>query len=229
MTKEDDTQIPDRERRFMDSPKKRIFAGALLTILLGAIGSGIWDIIFRPSLNRAGSLVTRLSQHADNAVFTTAALNPLPLPSLIILMLIIFIPLVFAINHMMDAFFKFRFEDALDKWHKEKLHATGKQEMKRKLRLLYRVLHFFQGIIMISIFLASFAGFQIVNEAILVWRVFHQNLAICVPVVSAEQQTTLQSQFVVMKTRKDFKKIVNTLDQKAKEGNLQLEWYKKKS
>jgi hypothetical protein len=68
---------------------KKWIIGAALTILLGAIGSGVWDVLAKPGL---GWLVTSVlkvagffSQAITDLPYSSAALDPSTMPSVILL------------------------------------------------------------------------------------------------------------------------------------------------
>lgn len=229
MTQEENDQVPDLESRLNPGRMRKYILAGVLTVILGAIGSGIWEVIFRPSLNHAGSLVTRLSEQADNAVFTTAALDPLPVPALFTLLILAQIPMMIAMFFLLDAFLKYPLRDAFDRWHKKTTRQKGQEEARRIRRKVHRRVALFGSVYFIALYAASYAGFSILNEGVLVSRVFHRNLAISLPVLSSEQHSYLLAQFASMKTRKDFQNLVDKLDQYARSGNVRLEWYKKKS
>src|SRR5205807_1241025 len=71
------------------------------TIILGAIGSGVWDSLAKPGLSRFGRIilntVTLGSESARDSAYSSAALDPTPIAPLLIILILSFIPLVIAI------------------------------------------------------------------------------------------------------------------------------------
>jgi len=82
--------------------------GALGTLILGAIGSGIWEILFRPGLSRVGSFIVSISGKANEAVYQNAALDPTLVASLFLLLLTIYIPMIFAMWFLYKGFFSLK-------------------------------------------------------------------------------------------------------------------------
>jgi len=88
-----DKDNSDNESRGASRWSKLIF-GIFVTIILGALGSGLWDILFKPGIGNIGRFITGISHNIDNLVFTTAALDPLPLSGLIIILILTCVPLI---------------------------------------------------------------------------------------------------------------------------------------
>ena len=82
----------------------RIIMFTVATILLGAIGSGVWDLIFKPKIGYIGRFFTSMSSNIDNSIFTTAALDPLPIPGIMIILTLVIIPLFFGLLLMFIGF-----------------------------------------------------------------------------------------------------------------------------
>jgi hypothetical protein len=76
-------------------------------------------------------------------------------------------------------------------------------------------------------FVLAQAGYSITNEAVLVWRVFHQNLTICAPHLLQNEEREIMAQFRMIQRRQDFEVLRSQLDAIAEKQGLQLKWYKR--
>lgn len=73
----------------------KIILGVIGTVILGALGSGLWEIFFRPSMGVAGDFFISISDFIESSVYTTAALDPTPVSGLITLLCLTQAPLFF--------------------------------------------------------------------------------------------------------------------------------------
>jgi hypothetical protein len=98
---------------------KRIIYYILSAIILGAIGSGVWEIIAKPGLTTLSrtilDILTFGSKTLKDAAYSSAAMNPTPLPSLILLSATKIIPFLIAIYVFMEQFIKPKIEINLRK------------------------------------------------------------------------------------------------------------------
>jgi len=204
----------------------RIAMWVLASIILGAIGSGIWDILFKPGISSAGQFITGLSSYLDDAVFTTAALNPLPIPSLIIIILLSMIPLLGCMVFLDIGFIRIPLENFMRKKFAKK-NENEEEYTKRNVRIL-RFVASFGLIFSILIFFAVKTSITVLNEATLVWRQFYRNIEISAPYMTSDEYIKTIALFRSMKTRNDFVHIQNKLNAIAASHNTTIEWYNKK-
>jgi hypothetical protein len=196
----------------------KIAAGIIGTVLLGAIGSGIWDIVFRPGYDRLGHFVTDISQSAEDAAYLSAALDPTPIPNLIILFLIAQIPLWIALIVFLETFAKTTILSKLDRWSKKK---GSEKEAKRKLAFRRSLAG---GLIVFSLlfFMATRIGFSIANQATWIWRVHNTNMAICAPFFSQDERLILEAQFRQVQKASAYNEIQQKLTGVANKNGLKL-------
>lgn len=69
------------------------------TVLLGIVGSGLWDVVAKPGLGWLGratlNIITFGSEFVRDAAYVSAALDPTPLSSLVLMVLLVPLPLAF--------------------------------------------------------------------------------------------------------------------------------------
>lgn len=184
-------------------------AGILGTIVLGAIGSGLWDLVFKPGFGGFSRWILGLSSVLDDAVFSTAALDPTPLPALIILILFGILPVGLMGTTLGYLFMK-------------KIGKSRKRSPKRRA-----------GNVSVALLLAfsllfcagSFFAVQVTNNSIFVWRVFQRNLDICAVYCDGTHIARIRADFRRMTNRSDFRAIQTTLNKIADENKVMLEWY----
>jgi hypothetical protein len=220
MTEKDTETGPPKSTRRLG----RLAIGVLATVLLGAIGSGLWDILFKPGISRFGAYITGLSREIDNAVFTTAALDPLPVSSLVVLLLITAIPLIGAMFFVDRAYIRGPLHAFLDRRLGRKPDEPLQSNLIR-VRKVRRIVAFLGIGMCLIVYVAASTAFAVINEAVIVWRAFYRNIEICAPYVPQEQILSLRASFRMMNTRDDFMAIRSAVDTIATSHDVVLEWY----
>lgn len=210
------------------TPKKEIpiAKSVLVTLFLGAVGSGIWEVLFKPGLSTVGILMASGSTWFENEIYRTAALDPQPLPGLILLLALCATPFYFAIGFVHKGFVELPLKRIVKKhFAKTKEQAKDNEELER---ILGRKL---KGVALIGIalcmFLGSmtFVGFVLHSEATKVWRIFQANLEICAPSLTDSEIRLTRAQFRKIHTKTDFSRVKSELDQASRRSGITLDWY----
>jgi hypothetical protein len=182
------------------------------TIVLGAIGSGVWDVLAKPGLSAASrfalNLVTLGSGTVKDAAYSSAALDPYPLPSLIVILILTWLPL-------------WPFATALG-FRMGRFVANRQQQDKRIHRRLESLITAAYVLVTIAVLAYAFVFTQIINQAILIRRVFYADLAICSPYISETDEKRLRAHFASVKTRADYDLIAIELKQIATTNKISL-------
>lgn len=215
MAKSDD----QHEKQGSRLTARHVVGGIVATLLLGALGSGLWDLLFRPGVYRIGSLVTTISSAADDAVFTTAALDPRPVPILIILLVVSMIPGWFVSWILLELFVKPPLLRRLEPIMEGDDEAAKQKTLGRLSTFLILTAVVFSGL-----FVVGQIGYSITNEAVVIWREFNKNIDICAPLLTQEEQHRFVAQFRKMQHRSDFESIRLELDSVAAKHGEKLDW-----
>lgn len=203
----------------------RIAAGVIGTVFLGALGSGLWDAIFRPGIGSIARYFTRLSSTLDNQIFTSAALNPEPVTPLLLLMTLLIAPTAIGSWFFFKGFINLPLSRLLDKRINTTLSiAATRDKQERYLINMLRTTGLLGTLLSIAILFTLWLGISVQNESVLVWRKFNQNLDICAPYMDTEQKTLLRSAFRQIKSRNDFVQIQHTLDNISSQHDIKLNW-----
>jgi hypothetical protein len=203
--------------------KKGAVFALLGAIAIGVIGSGLWDMLAKPGLGRLGrlflTLVTLGSESARSQAYADAALDPTPLPSLILLLFLYALPFLVLLGDVTAKGTRFLFGTKL-----KELRPGG-----------YRVI----SITILAMFLLAaswgFVKFLTVNQSVLIYRVFNANMRICAPYLSDSEERKFKARFAAVKTRSDYLAIEEDLKKLAvsksiglvnqnKSGLLPTEW-----
>lgn len=208
----------------------RVLLGVLGTIVLGAIGSGLWELIFRPELGRISNLVTSISTFADRSVYTGAALDPTPVPGLILLLVLVLLPALMGMWFLHRGFLRplvrSNIEKKIARYEEEaQLSSAEPGYVEKKINTNIRWLAGGGAVYCLLIFVFIFYALLIENKAIVVWRVFNQNIEILAPFVDAKQISILRSHFRSMKDRRDFEAIYRSMNAVASSHGVTLEWH----
>lgn len=182
---------------------KRVLSGVLLVIVLGVVANGIWDVVAKPGLTRCGRVcldtITLGSEAIKDATYSSAALNPNPIPSLVLFVLLSTLPPCFLAWLLLDWLVKPTVVKRVGLKEAEKEiaaisraadsdEARGRSEKlqgrllatARRLRRLLRMLRFLLAILLVFVCVASYLFQSVANEAIAIWRVFNANVSICI-------------------------------------------------
>jgi hypothetical protein len=208
---------PTQELLKSTPTKWKIAIAVVISLFLGAIGSGIWDLLFAPGLSMAGGFISRFWSRADDSIFTLAASDPRALPGLVMLLGFAATPLMLAVLYAADIL--------TDKpFLPKSSDAVGLQRELTRLRSKRQYLRW--GILIVT--LITWFGLRtitnIMADATFAWHAFHQNLAICAPFLTDDQEEQHIASFSRMKNRADFLGVRRELDAVAKARGVQLEW-----
>lgn len=211
----------------LGSPTIKLALGIVGTLVLGAIGSGIWEVLFRPGLSRIGEYLISISEKADHTVYQSAALDPTPIPSLILLLFIAQIPVLVMAWFITTGFFRPRLVKRprrLDAHSQGDVSTDAGSSIRRALLSKIRKMAALGATVALLAALLGYFTLSISNSAVFVWRVFHQNLDISRPYLSQAEQDKIVSSFRRMQSKSDFESIKLRLNQVAGRNGLVLYW-----
>ena len=217
----------------------------VVTIVLGAIGSGLWDVAVKPGGGWTLTVLTLGSQRVIDSTYRDAAMDPTAIPALSILILISGIPATFAagilfattraskvlqkilrlpdVNEIRDLRRKktqiqAEGENADQKKRLEEIEGkieTVKMTSNRKCRNMF----FWMLIVSTLVGLYTFLP---INQSVLIWRKFHANLDICTQYLSDDETKRLKAQFASMRSWADYDEIHTRLRRTADDHKLVL-------
>ena len=208
----------------------------ILTIILGAIGSGLWDTAFKPIINKiANAIFTILSfgaKRARDKVYKEAARGHHELPSLFIL-LFIFISLPsFMLSLEISLYAKlYKLEPEVtistvinnckEKEGDEKAECItneGNKYLKDKFGLKLHLLTLI-SILITVIIIYRFISINRTNIAI---TYYGQCLKICRPLMDDSCFYDLEQKFSLIETKEDYFDIINRLTAIAENNSIKL-------
>jgi len=182
--------------------------GICATILLGALGSGLWSVIFEPTLGWLGkvflSLVTLGMSAARDSVYARAALSFGEFPSVFLMelvgLLVPMVPLLWLVS-ILPFPVKARSDERI-------------QKSRRMLRFGLLFLCLMGAVITVQC--------NMVGYAFRVHAHFRQALAICRPYISEHDADVFSSRYARIKTRDQFMAIYGELEAIAHANNVEL-------
>lgn len=206
--------------------RKRVFAGVASTLFLGAIGSGVWEVLFRPGLSWIGGQLSSISNRFESQIYLTAALDPQPLPGLLLLLVLCVIPFLLGSYLFMRGFIETPLRRIVH-GHLDK-SLKGIDDKSRQERILRGRLWLVAGagVIVCCLYGAmTLVGFTLQNESTKVWRIFQSNVEILSSVLPEQEVRLLHAKFRQMKNRKDFESLRRDMDAGAVKNKVNLNWY----
>jgi hypothetical protein len=188
----------------------KLFRFVAITVVLGAVGSGVWEWLLKPALTGTSDLVLSIAtlgvQSFKDSLYKDIALGFREEPSLRLYSAVFaFLPsmLVGAIS---GAYFA------------HVLHKRGVNEAILDKTTTWLVKPIFIGIVFLLVFsMVQATQVAYVNRAI---THFNQLYAIAAPFVPDEQRLVFRSQFAQVASREDYVKVVDGLVQVCRGKNI---------
>jgi hypothetical protein len=182
--------------------------GILATILLGALGSGLWSVVFEPTLGWCGkaflTLVTLGVSAARDSVYARAARGYVEFPSVILME---FMVLLFAASALTWVLLNLP-------WASKPQPAEKAHRAARLLRWQLLFICLGSAIVVVQC--------EMVGYAMKVHSYFRQSLTICRPFIPQHDENVLSSRYARMKTRNDFVLLYGELQNIAQTNNVEL-------
>lgn len=212
----------------------------LSTILVGAIGSGLWELGMKPSLQYFGQkfldTITLGSTTMKDNAYLAAALDQTAIPAVRVYEIVsafAMVPLLILIvfesfkNQRLRRYF-LRTETARDK-HKDSTatESSSQQPEDTSDRMLIKdktLIIVERTVICWIVLSVVFVSVQslIHNQSLLIWRSFHADLRQCAPYMTSSDEELIEAQYAAMKSKSDYAIILGRLRDIAKQHNIKL-------
>jgi hypothetical protein len=200
----------------------------LLTVALGALGSGFWETVFKPSFVRIGrfllKVVTLGMSSARDALYKDMAVRPTYKPAVFLVALVSFAFMLF-LGTVTGYYYRdyFKAPEYVDIAHYEsKIKDMSLEELQKEKERLGIQQHGLKKKLGLILFTVSLIGFVVTTLVHVRYRYlstaiahFDQLMAICAPYLSTEEEKTLRSAFAQMTCRNDYVTIIEKLKDHA--------------
>jgi len=194
--------------------KKQWLIGLTGTIVLGAVGSGVWDVFLKPAFSWLGrevlTLVTLGLSSVKDSMYQDIAKGHHEVAGLNILVfataVFVFLPMGF-VTGVWTA--RRRLSDP------NTMTAEANIKYRKRMSLAIVPVYALWG----SIF---FVRFLMINYTNLAVTYFQQSLAICKPYIDSKEQDQILSRFARTRTKRDYESVVASLHLVAKSNHLEL-------
>lgn len=205
------------------------FKVTIVAILIGAIGSGVWDLIAKPGLSKFGNLFLTIFTLGSNKIrdyaYSAAASDPSPIAPLIILFCFSFLPIFLALyvwkNEFADEIYESRFEKKYYGWNEEEILKDLEINIKKNSKHIRRI-----SLLLISssllLFVYGQVGMSVLNQGVYISRAFKTNIIICAPYIDDQEEEVLWSEFSRVKTKNSYLEIDAKLNEISKKYNVNL-------
>lgn len=183
---------------------RKVVVAVGATIVLGAVGSGVWELVFSPSVSWLGrnllTLVTLGLDSVSDAIYTDVAKGHHEQPSLavytFVATVVLFLPIVLALRSLLNP----RIRRSLRDKEPEQLAALQKRVGSMLIWLLL-TMTFLGTAIYVRALMHSYT-----NAAI---TYFNQSLTIVLPYISPEEERRLRSEFARISSKRDYEQVAN--------------------
>lgn len=169
------------------------------------------------------SVISLGSKTVENMPYSTAALNPYPLPSMMILtvmiLLLTFGPISFPLIRRTILPF--------EKWFvrerpNSRKSIDGREKFRKKLGVLLRALWTINLCLTAMMVLAGILLLNGINKAIAIRRTFDADVRIITPYMSTSEKAGIEARFASVETRAQFDSVMESMKLIAKRGNSHL-------
>lgn len=199
-------------------------AGVVLLTLLTAVA---YDFALRPGIGKLGRLVLRLitlgSQTVQDNAYVAAALDPTPKSALFLLMVVMSIATFLVVIPVAFSQGQKQAKMDLDAIRKE----VGDDENAFRARLDDSIrkddlfLKWLLAAFSITL-LVLWGLFLVHSQSIMVWRVFHADLARIAPFLTEQQRLMYESRYAGIRTREDYIQIHTEFQRIAQAHKVEL-------
>jgi hypothetical protein len=191
--------------------KARWILGVIGSLIVGALGSGLWSEVFAPVGSRVARglmwLLTLGMSSARDSIYERAGGGFSERPSVILLsilgMTIFYFPLVLLVSRYLLPGFVRRSRD------------TASDDLARKLARLRRIT-FYLTLAMCFLGAIVFVQTLFVGYTNTVVTRFNQQLAVATPYLTPDQRNVLLARFALIKSRQDFVALLDELNEVAR-------------
>jgi 4-amino-4-deoxy-L-arabinose transferase-like glycosyltransferase len=197
-------------------------------VILGIVGSTLYDLIVKPGLTGVGRLVLNVltlgSQRLLDSVYAAASLDPTPVTGLLLLqgaLLAASLPAVSMFSRRMVERDKERIEERTKDLKADDQQALLKGERDRLKKRLNKLRSLF-WLIFLPWLVMAVVAFALHNQSILVWRVFQANLQAIGPVATPQEIAKFRSEFALMNSKADYLAIMEQMTKVARERHAKL-------
>ncbi|WP_043046662.1 MULTISPECIES: hypothetical protein [Pseudomonas fluorescens group] len=194
-------------------------------VLIGVVGSAIYDAIVKPGFNMVSKvffdLITFGSQTVRDYAFSNAALDPTALPSMLIFLTMsgMFFGVILIVNLKIRRRGKKPISSSSEVSMSGKIVQKDFPELDMKKAKRIRYLDWFMDGLMIAML---FITITVVNQSILVWRVYNANEKIIAPYITSSDLLKIKSQFSQIKTEKEYKVLFEAMQSVALKNKIEL-------
>lgn len=208
----------------------------ILTILLGAIGSGLWDTAFKPIINKITNAIFTMfsfgAKRARDKIYKEAARGHHELPSLVILLFIfatlpcVILSLEFSLYAKIYKFepelsIKMVINDCKEKEGSEKIECfkeVGDKFIRDKLGYKLHLLTLLSILVTVNM-LFSFISINRTNLAI---TYYQQCLKICRPLIDDSTFFDLEQKYSLIETKEGYFEIISRLNVISEKNSINL-------
>lgn len=208
--------------KFLEMFKTKAPITIIGVIVIGVIGSAIYDAIVKPGFGVVSKFLfgvfTLGSQRMKDSTYSNAALDPSSLPSLMILMLMIMGMAIFVVGKSVSSEIYKRRLDRDFESDGERGVTRGRVTSKNKRRIAIYASRFSAVIFLIM----SYIMISTTNQSILVWRVYNANLEIITPYMQQDQVLSVRAAFAKIRTEKEFVDLYQVMNDVAVKNSIEL-------
>lgn len=202
----------------------------IATIILGAIGSGLWDAALKPVSRRLGSAlftgITFGARRARDRIYRGAAMGHHELPSLYIMLLLFVVATAFLIASQFRLYIVAYAPEMLPASLSVQCSEKEESKLKECIReqAIQKVLPKAHALSLVAIFLSVmlFYRFAAVNRMNLVTTYYQQCLKAVRPFLDDLTLHLIEQEYAMMTTKEQYDAIVGKLADVAKSNNASL-------
>ncbi|MBK7142472.1 MAG: hypothetical protein IPH75_10365 [bacterium] len=197
----------------MSSRAKWLF-GILGAIIVGAIGSGIWDLLFKPLFSVVGRLLLSVGTFGissiSQSIYEDVAKGFRESPSLEVEAMLMGTISGFILISLLGPWAKSKLVERFAEKPDSQNLSSGKAMIRSLTIVIIMIIVFFFG----RLLQATYVNMAIVH--------YNQSLRICRPYVNQEFELQIDSRFAAIESKSDYAAVIRSLDSVAASNNVAL-------
>jgi len=224
------SNVSTQERDMTEYLAEHWILSIVVTILLGAIGSGLWDAALKPVSRHIGSrlftVITFGAKRSRDKIYQGAARGHHELPSLYILLIVLAVGVTVLTTSQLRLYIALYAPEILSvqlvekcpQQEESKLKECVREQAKEKLAPAAQIL----SLIAIFMTVVIFYRFAAINRMNLVTTYYEQCVRASRPFLDDKTFQLIEQQYSLMSTKEHYDAIIEQLTQVARANNAAL-------
>ena len=204
----------------------------VLTIFLGAIGSGLWDAILKPYGKKFSGVVftaiTFGAKRARDKVYKNASAGHHELPSLYLLLIVFMFLCGILVSLQVKVYSRIYVSTLAETYYGDCINKNEKERKECGKKIIEEeILPIMYILSLITVFLSVVIlyRFSTINRTNLVITYYTHSMSVIRPYIEEQQYLLFEQKFALMLSKEDYDEIIKSLNKIANDNSVDLPEY----